>query len=219
MRIEWLGHSAFLMTTEEGVRIVTDPYESGAYGGGIGYGPIQVEADLVTVSHDQHEDHNHTQTVRGNPAVIKGKEGGTVKGVRVRRVQTYHDRSGGKERGENQVTCLEAEGMTLCHLGDLGHVLSEEQRQAIGRPDVLLIPVGGVFTVDPREATEVVDQLRPRVVIPMHYKTPKCGFPIAPVEEFLEGKSAVRKTGRSSVEIQAASLSDDVQIVVLEPAL
>jgi len=219
MKIQWLGHSAFLITTRNGARVLMDPYESGAYGGGIGYGPIQVEADLVTISHDQHEDHNCLKTVGGNPSVIKGKEGGIVRGIVVRRVQTYHDNSGGRERGENQVTCLEADGMSVCHLGDLGHLLTPEQVAGIGSPDVLLVPVGGIFTVDPREATQVVAQLQPRLVIPMHYKTSKCGFPIAAVDEFLEGKPAVEKTGTSTLEVQAGSLGEGTRIVVLEHAL
>jgi L-ascorbate metabolism protein UlaG (beta-lactamase superfamily) len=178
-----------------------------------------MEADLVTVSHDQHEDHNCTGTVKGKPVVIKGKDGATVKGVKVRRIHTFHDASGGKERGENQVTCIEADGICVCHVGDLGHILTQEQIAAIGRPDVLLIPVGGVFTVDPREAGQVVAQLKPRMVIPMHYKTTKCGFPIASVEEFVKGKAAVDRARDSTIEVTPASLSEETRIVVLEHAL
>jgi L-ascorbate metabolism protein UlaG (beta-lactamase superfamily) len=219
MKIQWLGHAAFLLETEEGVRIVMDPYESGSYGGALGYGPIDVGADIVTVSHDQHEDHNYTSTVKGEPVITKGPGLDTVKGVEMKRVHTFHDDSGGKERGENYVFCLKADGMLICHMGDLGHVLTDSQVEEIGQPDVMLIPVGGTFTVGPQEASLVIDQLKPRVVIPMHYKTPQCGFPIEQVDSFLKGKSKVKKVGDSKVEIQQESLPDPTEIVVLEPAL
>jgi L-ascorbate metabolism protein UlaG (beta-lactamase superfamily) len=219
MKIQWLGHAAFLLETKSGVRIVMDPYESGAYGGALGYGPIETEADIVTVSHEQHEDHNYTSTVRGDPVVAKGPGTDTVKGVEMKRVHTFHDDSGGKERGENFVFCLKADGMRVCHMGDLGHVLSAEQAAAIGRPDVVMLPVGGTFTVGPAEASRVVDQLKPRIVIPMHYKTPKCAFPIEQVDAFLKGKPKVRKVGGSTVEIEPESLPESTEILVLEPAL
>jgi L-ascorbate metabolism protein UlaG (beta-lactamase superfamily) len=219
MKIQWLGHAAFLLETSDGVRIVMDPYESGAYGGALGYGPIETNADIVTVSHDQHEDHNYTSTVKGDPVITKGPGLDTVKGVEIKRVHTFHDDSGGKERGENYVFCLKADGMLVCHMGDLGHVLTDSQVEEIGQPDVMLIPVGGTFTVGPEEASQVTDQLKPRVVIPMHYKTPKCGFPIEEVGSFLKGKSKIREIGDSTVEIQQDSLPEATEIVVLVPAL
>lgn len=219
MKIQWLGHAAFLLETKDGVRIVMDPYESGAYGGALGYGPIELAADIVTVSHEQHEDHNYTSTVKGNPVITKGPGIDTVKGVEMKRVHTFHDDCGGKERGENYVFCLKADGMLVCHMGDLGHVLTESQATEIGRPDVMLLPVGGTFTVGPQEATRVADQLKPRMVIPMHYKTPKCAFPIEEVDAFLKGKSKVKKAGGSTIEIEQGSLPDSTEIVVLEPAL
>ena len=219
MKIQWLGHAAFLLETKDGVRIVMDPYEAGSYGGALGYGPIDLPADIVTVSHDQHEDHNHTSAVKGDPVITKGPGFDTVKGVEIKRVHTFHDDSGGKERGENYVFCLEADGMRVCHMGDLGHVLSDDQIAEIGRPDVMLLPVGGTFTVGPAEASRVTDQLKPRIVIPMHYKTPKCAFPIEEVAAFLEGKSKVKKIGDSTVEIEQDSLPEPTEILVLEPAL
>ena len=104
-------------------------------------------------------------------------------------------------------------------MGDLGHVLSDEQVAEIGQPDVMLLPVGGTFTVGPEEASQVTDQLKPRIVIPMHYKTPQCGFPIEEVDSFLKGKSKVKKIGDSTVEIVKDSLPDPTEIIVLEPAL
>jgi len=219
MKIKWLGHSAFLITAEDGTRVLMDPYESGAYGGGIGYGPIQESADIVTVSHDQHEDHNYVKASAGNPVVVNtaGKE--QVKGFHITRVPTFHDNSQGKERGKNLVICLEKDGMRICHLGDLGHVLSPAQVKEIGAVDIVLIPVGGTFTIDPKEATEVVTLLKPKVVIPMHYKTPKCGFPLAGVDEFTEGKERVRHQGSSENVLKKDTLPDTTEIVVLDHAL
>ena len=219
MKIQWLGHAAFLLETQDGVRIVMDPYESGAYGGALGYGPIDTAADIVTVSHDQHEDHNYPSTVKGDPVITKGAGEDTVKGIEIKRVHTFHDDSQGSERGENYVFCLKADGMLVCHMGDLGHVLSDDQVAEIGRPDVMLLPVGGTFTVGPEEASQVADQLKPRVVIPMHYKTPKCAFPLEEVDAFLKGKAKVKKVGDSTVEILKDSLPEQTEIVVLEHAL
>ncbi len=219
MKIQWLGHAAFLVETEGGVRIVMDPYESGSYDGAVAYGPIETTADIVTISHEQHEDHNCVEGIQGNPVVLKGPGRETVKGVEIKRIHTYHDESEGRERGENFVFCLQADGLTLCHLGDLGHLLTEDQEKEIGSPDVLLIPVGGTFTIGPEEASKIVERLRPRVVIPMHYKTPKCAFPLAEVDAFLAGKDRVRREGGSTIEVRADSLPEATEVVVLEPAL
>lgn len=219
MKIQWLGHAAFLVTTQDGTRILMDPYQSGAYDGGIGYDPIQVDAHIVTVSHDQHEDHNCTDSVRGDPVVIKGAGKEVVKGVQIERIHTFHDNSGGRERGDNHVVCLSVDGLRVCHMGDLGHLLTDEQVAAIGQPDVMLIPIGGTFTLDPSEATAVMSQLNPRILIPMHFKTAKCGFPIATVDEFLEGKPNVTRAGESVLDVQAGSLPEPTDIVVLEHAL
>ena len=127
--------------------------------------------------------------------------------------------SGGSERGPNLVFCLEADGISVVHMGDLGHLLSEEQAGAVGRPDVLLIPVGGTFTVDANEATEIVNQLNPRLVVPMHFKTSKCNLPIAGVDEFLQGKSNVKRAGGSVLEVSRENMPETTEIVVLDHAL
>ena len=219
MKIQWLGHAAFLITAADGTTILMDPYESGSYGGGIGYGPIHVSADILTISHDQHEDHNYVKGITGNPEVIKGAGKDHIKGVTITRVATFHDNSQGKERGPNCVVCLEKEGLHICHLGDLGHVLTSEQVNAIGPVDILLIPIGGVFTIDPSEATEVVKLLKPRIVIPMHYKTPKCGFPLATVDPFTEGKDRVTHHGSSEIVVTKDALPKETEIIVLQYAL
>ena len=215
MVIKWLGHSCFLITSKKGVRIVTDPY---AVGGGINYSPIRETADVVLVSHG-HADHNNVSAVQGKPEVVKGSGVRTARGIQFRGVATYHDGSNGKLRGANIVFCFTVDDIKLCHLGDLGHVLSQIQMDEIGSVDVLFIPVGGSFTIDATEAGQVCDQLNPKVIIPMHFKTPKCAYPVASVADFLEGKKKVRKLGSSEAEFELENLPGGGEIAVLEPAL
>jgi len=215
MNIKWLGHSCFLITSNEGLRVITDPY---AVGGGINYSPVKETADIVVVSHD-HADHNNVSAVQGKPEVVKGSGTKTVKGIQFRGVATYHDSSQGKQRGPNTIFCFTVANIKLCHLGDLGHVLSPGQINEIGGVDILFIPVGGFFTIDAANASQVCDQLRPEVIIPMHFKTPNCAYPIASVDDFLRGKNNVREVGSSEAEFELDKLPSTSEIVVLKPAL
>ncbi len=218
MKIKWYGHAAFLITSDQGVKIILDPYEPGAFGGQLSYGKIHDQADIALTSHD-HADHNDTKSLPGSPQVVKGSGSKTIKGIPIKGVATYHDPSKGSERGTNTVFNLQVDGIQVCHLGDLGHVLTEKELNEIGPVDILIIPVGGYFTIDAKEATRVVDQMKPKVVIPMHFKTGKCGFPIAPVEEFLKGKTGVKRAGTSEVTFTKNSLPGQMEVVVLEHAL
>ena len=215
MRIKWLGHACFLVTSTGGARIITDPY---AVGGGINYCPIEETADVVVVSHG-HGDHNNVAAVQGQPEVIKGPGTKTAKGIPFRGVATSHDTSQGTQRGSNTVFCFTIDDLSLCHLGDLGHVLSQAQVSEIGGVDILFVPVGGFFTIDAAVANQVCDQLKPKVIIPMHFKTSKCAYPIAGVEDFLEGKKNVRKAMASEVEFRREALPTVTEIVLLKPAL
>lgn len=218
MKVKWLGHAAFLLSAEEGTKIITDPYVPGAYDGAVGYSPIKEMTDVVTVSHD-HADHNGTNQLPGSPQIIKGKGAWTVKGIKISGIGTFHDPNSGRERGRNTVFVYEIDRVRVVHLGDLGHIPDEATANSIGRVDVLLIPVGGTFTIDAEEARQVVALLKPRLVIPMHYKTPKLGFAIAGVEEFLKLASGVKRTGQSEVAISAANLPEETETWVLVPAL
>lgn len=218
MKIKWYGHAAFLITSDQGIKVIFDPYEPGAFGGQLSYGRIEDEADIALTSHD-HADHNDTKSLPGSPQVVKGSGSKTIKGISIRGVSTYHDPSKGSERGTNTIFNLQIDGMQVCHLGDLGHVLSEKEIKEIGPVDILLVPVGGYFTIDAKEATRVVDQIKPKVVIPMHFKTEKCGFPIAPVEEFTAGKSGLKQPGSSEVTFSKATLPQKMEIIVLRHAL
>ena len=213
MKIRWLGHASFLITSDAGTKIITDPYVTG---GGLSYGEIKESADIVTVSHG-HGDHNNVAAVGGNPEVVKGTT--EVKGVKFNGIPTYHDSAGGKERGNNIIFYFEVDGMRVCHLGDLGHQLGDKEVAELGKVDILLIPVGGFFTIDANVATEVCSKLTPRVVIPMHYKNERCVFPIAGVDEFLQGKTGVSKLDASEVEFKPGELPATTQIIVLKPAL
>ena len=213
MKIKYLAHAAFLITSGSGVRIVTDPYNAGVE---IKHGEIKETADIVTVSHE-HGDHNNTAAVKGNPKVLRA--GAEVKGIKIRAVPAVHDDKGGSQRGKNTIFCFEIDGINICHAGDLGHVLADEQVKAIGRVDVLMIPIGGFFTIDAKTATKVGEQLKPKVIIPMHYKTDKLDFPIAGADEFTKGKSNVTRSNESEIEISSGKLPAATQIVVLKPSL
>jgi L-ascorbate metabolism protein UlaG (beta-lactamase superfamily) len=217
MKIKLLGHSCFLVTDEDGLRVITDPY---TMGGGINYSPIEEAADIVVVSHE-HADHNNVSAVHGKPDVVKGSGTKTARNIEFKGIATYHDNSQGKQRGSNTVFCFTLDDIRLCHLGDLGHLLSQKQVAEIGEVDVLLIPVGGFFTIDANEASEVCSQLNPKVIIPMHFKTAKCALPISGVDDFLKGKGRIKKLLASEVEFRKAALPDPTlsEIVVLQPAL
>jgi L-ascorbate metabolism protein UlaG (beta-lactamase superfamily) len=215
MKIKWLGHACFLITSRDGVRIITDPY---AVGEGINYSPIKETADVVVVSHD-HDDHSNVSAVKGTPQVVKGSGIKTARGIQFRAVATYHDTSQGTQRGPNSIFCFAIDNIRLCHLGDLGHVLSPRQVNEIGAVDVLFVPVGGFYTIDAPVASQVCDQLKPKIAIPMHFKTPDCAYPLAGVEDFLKGKKDVRQVENSEMDFEQERLPVATKIVLLQPAL
>jgi L-ascorbate metabolism protein UlaG (beta-lactamase superfamily) len=218
MKIKWYGHAAFLITSDQGAKIMIDPYEPGAFGGQLSYGKIKDQVDIVLTTHD-HADHNYTKDLPGTPQIVKGSGSKTAKGISMKGISTYHDPSQGSERGANTIFTLKIDNIQLCHLGDLGHLLSDKELAEIGPVDILLIPVGGLFTIDPKEATRVAEQIKPKIVIPMHFKTAKCGFPIAPVEDFLKGKTNTKRPKASEATFDKATLPQQMEIVVLEHAL
>ncbi len=218
MKLKWCGHATFLITSASGNIIVTDPYEPGGYDGALAYGPIPDEIDIAVVSHD-HPDHNYTKGLKGKPQVVKGTGTHTASGIAFRGIPTFHDTSQGKERGESTIFCFSVDNVSLCHLGDLGHPLSSKEVAEIGEVDVLLIPVGGYFTIDANVATEVMNTLNPRLTIPMHFKTEKCDFPITTVDDFLAGKTNVKKMNSSELEITGDNLPASTEIQVLKFAM
>lgn len=213
MKVKWLGHASFMITSDTGTKIISDPYVTG---GALNYGEIKESADIVTVSHDHH-DHNNVAAVRGNPTVVRGTA--EVKGIEFKGIPVYHDEAGGMQRGKNTILCLEVDGIIVCHLGDLGHHLSDKQIANLGRVDILLVPVGGRFTIDAGIAGQVSASIKPKVIIPMHYKTDRCDLPIAGVDEFLRGKGEIIRPDTSEVEFRPGELPASTQIIVLRPAL
>jgi len=211
MKIIWHGHACFEIISEEGKKIVTDPFDES-----IGYPRLDIAADVVLVSHE-HYDHNNVAAVRGRPEVVRGAGEHVAKGMKFYGVKTYHDAAKGAQRGENTVFVFEVDGVTLCHLGDLGHVLEEEQlneiRRAAASIDVLFVPVGGTFTIDAGDAEKVILQLSPKIVVPMHFKTPPLKLPISGVEPFLKGKK-VRK--EKKLEVTKETLPAEMEVVVLD---
>ncbi len=215
MKIKYLAHASFQISSQDNKNIITDPYSVGR---GINYGAIQESADIVTVSH-QHGDHNNAKSIKGNPTIIQEAGTRTAKGVEIKSIPVYHDGTQGTQRGNNLIFCLKIDGLNICHAGDLGHPLSPQQISEIGKPDVLLIPVGGFYTINAQEASEVVLSLKPKMVIPMHYKTPKAEYPISTVDDFLKGKKNVRRSNSSEIELNKNTLPQETEIVVLMPSL
>lgn len=211
MEVKWLGHACFLITASDGTRVITDPFNHKQ----LGYPAPAAKADVVTVSHE-HFDHNAVEVVKGTPEVIRQPGKFRIKGLVIQGTASYHDRFEGAQRGENTIFTMEIDGMKVCHLGDLGHPLNNEQLEDIGQVDVLLIPVGGHFTIDAGEAYELTGKINPRLVVPMHYKTEYITLPIGPVDEFTKYFSSVEHL--ASLEINRDTLPEPVQAVVLDLA-
>jgi len=183
MLFKHIGHAEFWMETENGFRIVTDPYDAEC-----GYPIMPVEAETVLVSH-HHHDHDAVENLRGNPVVIDQAGVFTpADGIKITAVRGYHDDEQGKKRGETLMFLIEADGLRIVHMGDLGDLLNPEQENTLRNPDILMIPVGGFYTIDGKQAREVAAQLNAKVVLPMHYKTAfNAEWPITGPEVFLEG--------------------------------
>lgn len=181
MIITWYGHSCFKLESG-GVVVVTDPFPKK-----IGLKPFQGKADIVTLSH-KHWDHNNTSAVKGKPFIADGPGEYEIKKVVIRGILSFHDKVKGKTRGLNTVYLIQMGKIRLCHLGDLGHILEDDQLEKIGQVDILMIPVGGTFTIDSQEAPTIINQIEPRIIIPMHYQLPKLkvGAKLAGVEKFLK---------------------------------
>jgi L-ascorbate metabolism protein UlaG (beta-lactamase superfamily) len=216
MKIEWVGHASFIITSNDGTKILTDPYESGGFAGTLHYSPIKGQVDIITVSH-AHPDHCHIPaSTNKDTLIIREKTNATVKGIAIRSVDSFHDASGGKKRGINSIFVFEVDGMKIAHFGDLGHVLDDNQIKELGKVDIAMIPVGGNFTINAQEASDLVKQIKPKIVIPMHFKTSKVEFDIDGVDVFLQGKKDVEELKTYEIEIKPEMLSSSsAKIIVL----
>lgn len=212
MQIKWLGHASFLITSKDKNKIVTDPY---TVGGGINYKPINESADIVTMSHG-HGDHNNAKSIKGNPKILKEAGSYTVKDIEIKTVPVFHDEDQGSKHGKNLIFCFKVDGLNLCHMGDLGHQLNQQQLSEVGQVDILFIPVGGYYTIDAKEATEVVQAVKPKMIFPMHYKTSKADYPITGVDQFLKDKKNIRRLNSSEIEINKDTLPKETEVVILQ---
>ncbi len=179
MEITWLGHSCFRLKGR-GVALVTDPFDKS-----LAYPWGKPTADIVTVSH-QHPGHSFVAGIGGKPRVVKAPGEYEISGVSLTGIKTYHDAQKGQQMGPNVVFVIEMEDLRICHLGDLGHVPTAEQVEQIDGVDVLLIPVGGVTTINAEQAAEIIRLVEPKLTIPMHYQTDLARPDLQPVSRFLK---------------------------------
>jgi L-ascorbate metabolism protein UlaG (beta-lactamase superfamily) len=206
--VTWLGQSCFRLRGRNAA-VVTDPFSPAL-------GPkLRLEGNLVTVSHP-HENHSHVQSVK-DAYVIEGPGEYEVAGVTVRGLPTYHDSQQGAEHGRNTVYVIELDDVRVCHLGDLGHRLDDSALETIGNVDVLLVPVGGGRTLDGARAAEVVRQVEPRYVVPMHFGHPSLRTELAPVERFLNEMGVPESEAQTKLTVQGSSAEGETKVVVLEP--
>jgi len=209
MEITCLGHSCFRIKGKQAT-LITDPYPPE-----LGYPPLKQTANVITLSH-RHPGHSFTQGISGNPKALTGPGEYEVSNMLIIGVASFHDNDRGSIRGKNTIYLIEIDEVSICHLGDLGHVLSDEQVEELGNIDVLLIPVGGVSTLNAPLAAEVVRQLEPKIVIPMHYKTEALKRGLEPVDRFLKELGAHDITPQAKLSVTRTSLPLTMQVVLLE---
>lgn len=194
--------------------VVIDPFDPQAIGLKLPK-PQELEADAVLITHD-HPDHNNLSAVSGNPVRIMGPGEYEIKGVSINGVSLYHDKTQGSERGKNTIYNIQIDGLNVTHLGDLGHTLSEEQIEEIGNTDILMVPVGGTYTIDAKLAAEVVAELEPKIIIPMHYKLPGLKVELDEVDKFLKEMGAENVVSQTKLTITRDKLPEEPQVVVLK---
>lgn len=216
-KITWAGQACFeisvAVSKDHQPAIVIDPF------GEIGLKLPHLSADILLITHGHH-DHNNVKAVKGNPFLIEGPGEYEVQGVFVQGIDSFHDDVQGKERGRNTIYTIEAEDMRFCHLGDLGQKeLTNEQLEQIGAVDILMVPVGGVYTIASHEAQKIIGQIEPKIVVPMHYTLPKLNIQLNGVDAFLKamGKNSVAPQDKLSVKASALPKEGAMEIVVLKP--
>lgn len=200
MKLKWLGHACFELTLDNGKVLVTDPYDDS-----VGYPPLRVQCDAALSSHGHH-DHNYFEALEGDPAIVNTPGVHEICGATVTGVPSFHDDAGGSKRGWNLIFVIEADGLRIAHLGDLGHLPdTEEQKKALTGLDVMLIPIGGFFTIDTQAAVKIIETFKPRCAVAMHFANDYCHFPVSDESEF------VRLTG-------AARLPKEIEVTKEQPA-
>ncbi|MGB9911036.1 MAG: MBL fold metallo-hydrolase [Microgenomates group bacterium] len=214
MEIQFFGHSCFRLKFKKEI-VVTDPFDSQVTGLKL----PKINADIVTVSH-QHQDHNNFSAILGTPQrpepfLISGPGEYEIGEIRIIGISSFHDKKKGKERGKNTIYLFESEGLRLVHLGDLGEKLTEEQLEELEGSDIVFVPVGGKYTLSPQEAKEVITQINPSIVIPMHYALPGMKFDLEKVEDFLEIMGIEKPSFLPKLIIKGENLPEEREVIVL----
>jgi L-ascorbate metabolism protein UlaG (beta-lactamase superfamily) len=208
MEITWLGYSCFRLRGKN-ITVVTDPFPPG-----LGYSLDKISANIVTVSHS-HEDHSYVSAVGGQPKLINRPGEYEIGGALIIGISAFHDAENGAALGKNNIYAIEVDDVTICHLGDLGHPLSSNQSEELGNIDVLLIPVGGGTTISAAQAAAIVRNIEPKIVIPMHYKTPALTKELDPIDKFLREMGLTSSEPQPKLNITRANLPLATQVTVL----
>ncbi|OGK18923.1 hypothetical protein A3G67_01435 [Candidatus Roizmanbacteria bacterium RIFCSPLOWO2_12_FULL_40_12] len=212
MQIKYLGHASFFIKTKD-ARVVTDPYDPS-----IGMKFPKTEGDIVTVSHS-HPDHSKANQVQGDPLLIDWPGEYEKNGVRVFGYKSYHDKKKGEERGENILFKIESEGISVLHCGDMGVLPDDKLKDEIGEVDILLVPVGGFYTIDAGEAIELIKQIEPAIVIPMHYNHPKLDQKVfknlTTLDEFVKKFDGPKAEPADQLTVKKEDLAEEPHLVVL----
>lgn len=214
MEIVSLGHAGFRLRGKE-VTVVIDPPASSK-----GYNALKgVNADIICVTHD-HPGHNNIQGIGGTPYVVRGPGEYEIGGVLISGIRTFHDTKKGEERGNNTIYLIHMEDLFICHLGDLGHTLTADQQEAANGADILMIPVGGGTTIDAKTAVEVIGELEPSIILPMHYRSgdlPRGGQPMDPVDTFCLAMGVAVAEPVAKLTVTRSSVPAEPQVVILTP--
>lgn len=217
MNITWYGQSCFQISSTQGknnhVSIVIDPFDENT-----GLRPPRLQADVLLVTHDHH-DHNNVKAVSGQPLVITGPGEYEIKGAFIQGILGFHDNSQGTQRGNVTIYTIETEEMRICHLADLGQKeLSSDQLDKIGDVDILMIPAGGVYTIEAAEAVKIIAQIEPKIIIPMHYKIPKLKIKLDAIDKFLKAMGIKKIEPLPKLSIKKKDISpEETKIIVLQP--
>ncbi len=212
MYITWLGQSCFKIQTKDAT-VVTDPYDPK-----LGLKLPRLTADVVTVSHD-HYDHNNVGAVAGEPFIVDNPGEYEIKGIAIRGITSWHDDRDGAERGVNTIFTIDAEEMRIAHLGDLGSMLTDTQLEHLDHVDILMIPVGGTYTIDAETAAKVVNEIEPRIIIPMHYRiTGLKEVKLAGVDAFCKEMGVTPNGSLEKLRLTKKELPvEDSQVIILKP--
>lgn len=211
MIISWFGHSCFKIQTKDAT-VIIDPFDPK-----IGLKAPRGEADIVLVSHD-HYDHNNIDAIKGAPFIIREPGEYEVKNVFIYGIPSYHDKTEGKERGDNIIYLVEAEDMKIAHLGDLGQAsLTDDQLERLDGIDVLLIPIGGDATINAKEAVDIINQIEPRIVVPMHYKTADLKLNLDGLDKFCKEIGVCKKEAVDKLKLAKKDLPiEEMEVIPMQ---